>query len=148
VKFYRIAFAYFCAIIIGIKDTMHLSQFFHGRKYAISFGGIMARPEPKHRTFMSSIADLLKKFAMFLSGSRPFLGYMAEILEHHAEKVQKRLLTLATAYLIITAGIIFFILGIMFLVIDLAGVQRGLVFAAVGALTVLISMLFIVIKKR
>jgi uncharacterized membrane protein len=120
------------------------------KKIRIMFfwGEKMDRPEPKRKTFVSFIADLLKKFAMVLSGSRPFLGYMVEILEHHAEKAQKRLLTLVTAYLVITAGIIFFILGVIFLIIDLAGVRRGFVFAAAGVLTVLFSMLFILIKKR
>jgi len=78
-----------------------------------------------------------------MAGTRPFLGYVADIIEHRAEKMERRLLGLAVLYLLMFASIVFLLLGIFFLIIDFAGLSRGVVFTAGGLLVLLVTVMLI-----
>ena len=108
----------------------------------------MEKSKSGGKNFGSMFMSLLNKGIEILSGTVPIIGSLADNLEDRAEKMHKRMLGFAMFYLSLFAGIIFLILGIFFLLVDSAGIPRGVVFSVGGLLVLLVSMLLIQFWKN
>ncbi|MDD5686473.1 MAG: hypothetical protein PHE88_01400 [Elusimicrobia bacterium] len=97
----------------------------------------------EQRTVVSTLAALLKEIIKILTGTRPLLEYLVDVLENRVEKMQRRMLVLMVIYFTMFAGIIFIILGIFLMMVDFTGIPRGVVFTAGGLFVLLVSMLVI-----
>ncbi len=97
----------------------------------------------KTESFLSGWVDKAWKL-----GLQPVLETFLRQMEDRVERWERRVLTLAVAYLGIFAGLFFLVLGIFFLLVDYCGLPRGVVFAAGGFLIVLISFVYLQGGKR
>ncbi len=108
----------------------------------------MAKNHSETQPFGSALFAFLKKIFGVLAGTRPFFDNLADMLEHRAEQMERRLLKLVVLYLLTFASLVFLLLGIFFIVIDSAGVSRGIVFAVGGLIVLLVTVILIQSMKN
>jgi Na+/proline symporter len=108
----------------------------------------MARTKSTEREKESFWMGLLKYLTEVFGMGRKFVESTLDLLEKRFEKFQQRILKLLVAYLGTLAGLFFMILGVFYLLIDFAGVPRGVVFTTGGLIVLLFSVLVILANKK
>lgn len=90
---------------------------------------------------------LVKGVELFGLGSQA-LGSLARSAEKRAAAVALQLGVLMVLMLWVSVGILLALLGLFFLLIDQAGMPRGMVFGAGGAVLALFSLLLLKLAKQ
>ncbi|HVM33350.1 MAG TPA: hypothetical protein VMU88_09475 [bacterium] len=91
----------------------------------------------KPEGFLGWLGEILKL------GLKPLAEALVQKLEERWEAWERRMLGLLVAYLSLFAGLFFLSLGVFFLLVDYAGIPRGVVFAGGGCVILLVSFVYL-----
>jgi hypothetical protein len=91
---------------------------------------------------------LLNNLFGTVTGARPFLELMKDLMTKQADKMLRRILSLAVIYFTMLAGIIILTSGVVLLIVDFTTIPRGVAFTLGGLVLISGSALVMQLSKK